>query len=68
MLDVTPEVPDGPFNYLSVSEGNANFRTLVARGPPRRLPTEPPFGWSNQKGPLQLPLPVVVRIESAPVV
>jgi len=28
VLDVNPEVPDGPFNYLSVPEGNANFRTL----------------------------------------
>jgi hypothetical protein len=25
LLDVTPEVPDGPFNYLSVPEGNAIF-------------------------------------------
>ncbi len=31
VLDVTPEVPDGPFNYLSVPEGNANFRTLGVR-------------------------------------
>jgi tetratricopeptide (TPR) repeat protein len=28
ILDVTPEVPDGPFNYLSVPEGNANFSNL----------------------------------------
>ncbi|MCH8840274.1 MAG: hypothetical protein IH831_06280 [Planctomycetes bacterium] len=31
VLDVTPEVLDGPFNYLSVPEGNANFRTLQVR-------------------------------------
>lgn len=31
VLGVTPEVPDGPFNYLSVPEGNANFRTLQVR-------------------------------------
>ena len=31
VLDVTPQVPDGPFNYLSVPEGNANFRTLGVR-------------------------------------
>jgi len=27
-LNVTPAVPDGPFNYLEVPKGNANFRTL----------------------------------------
>ena len=31
ILNVTPEVPDGPFNHLSVPEGNANFRTLGIR-------------------------------------
>ena len=28
---VTPAVPDGPFNYLSVPKGNANFRKLGVR-------------------------------------
>ena len=33
ILGRTPGVPDSPFNYLSVPEGNANFRTLdVQRG------------------------------------
>ncbi len=31
VLDVTPGVPDSPFNYLSVPAGNGNFRTLQVR-------------------------------------
>ena len=31
VLDVTPGVPDSPFNYLRVPAGNANFRTLQVR-------------------------------------
>ena len=27
VLGVTPGVPDSPFNYLSIPEGNGNFRT-----------------------------------------
>ncbi len=30
-LDKTPQVPDGPFNYLRVPGGNANFRSLQVR-------------------------------------
>ena len=30
-LDVTPAVPDGPFNYLYVPRGNGNFRKLGVR-------------------------------------
>lgn len=30
-LDVTPGVPDSPFNYLFVPEGNGNFRTAQVR-------------------------------------
>ena len=31
VLDVTPGVPDSPYNYLSVPAGNGNFRTLQVR-------------------------------------
>lgn len=31
ICDVTPEVPDGPYNYLKVPKGNANFRRLGVR-------------------------------------
>lgn len=31
VLNVTPGVPDSPFNYLSVPAGNGNFRTLQVR-------------------------------------
>ncbi len=30
-LNVTPEVPDGPYNYLSIPNDNANFRKLGVR-------------------------------------
>ncbi|MCG8450498.1 MAG: tetratricopeptide repeat protein [Pirellulales bacterium] len=29
--DVTPDVPDGPYNYLHVPKGNAGFRSLKVR-------------------------------------
>ncbi len=31
ICNVTPEVPDGPYNYLKVPNGNANFRRLGVR-------------------------------------
>lgn len=28
LCDVTPAVPDGPYNYISIPKGNANFRKI----------------------------------------